>query len=298
MIRRRHGDAAGGVTYKPSAFMNRNMYTLGVSGPSDAGKTTLVENLVETLDGTVATVKHLTHPPDIDTAGKDTARHRTAGAAVTYGIAENRWFATGEQRTVAKTLDTLAATYDYAILEGHSDIAVPRVVLGDQPEPPAGEILLEAPTQEAVDLDTLTRQLHDTEEYVTLQTLVRTAKQAADTDQAGAIATFTGRVRRRDGPEDPPTEQLSFEKYEPVATQRLEALQAALEEREGVYRVLAHHRTGVIEAGEDIVFVVVLAGHRQEAFRTVEDGIDRLKEEVPIFKKEVTVEDEFWRHQQ
>jgi molybdopterin synthase catalytic subunit len=43
--------------------------------------------------------------------------------------------------------------------------------------------------------------------------------------------------------------------------------------------------------------VVVLAGHRGEAFRTVEDGIDRLKDEVPLFKKEVTVEEEFWRHE-
>jgi molybdopterin synthase catalytic subunit len=57
-----------------------------------------------------------------------------------------------------------------------------------------------------------------------------------------------------------------------------------------------HHRTGVIEAGEDIVFVVVLAGHRREAFRAVEDGIDRLKDEVPIFKKETTEAEEFWVH--
>jgi molybdopterin synthase catalytic subunit len=60
--------------------------------------------------------------------------------------------------------------------------------------------------------------------------------------------------------------------------------------------VLLHHRTGVIEYGEDIVFVVVLAGHRGEAFETVADGIDRLKAEVPIFKREVTVDEEFWVH--
>jgi molybdopterin synthase catalytic subunit len=59
-----------------------------------------------------------------------------------------------------------------------------------------------------------------------------------------------------------------------------------------------HHRTGVIREGEDIVFVVVLAGHREEAFRTVEDGINRLKDEVPIFKKESTTEEEFWIHEQ
>jgi len=56
-------------------------------------------------------------------------------------------------------------------------------------------------------------------------------------------------------------------------------------------------KTGVVDAGEDIVFVVVLAGHRKEAFETVEDGIDRLKEEVPLFKKEVTVDETFWAHE-
>ena len=74
-------------------------------------------------------------------------------------------------------------------------------------------------------------------------------------------------------------------------------LEAELEECDGVLDVLMHHRTGVIPDGEDIVFVVVLAGHRREAFRTVEDGIDRLKEEVPIFKKEVTTEETFWVHE-
>jgi len=58
-----------------------------------------------------------------------------------------------------------------------------------------------------------------------------------------------------------------------------------------------HHRTGVIDYGDDIVFVVVLAGHREEAFRAVEDGINRLKAEVPIFKKEVTDAEEFWVHE-
>jgi len=70
-----------------------------------------------------------------------------------------------------------------------------------------------------------------------------------------------------------------------------------LEARGGVHEVRMHHRTGLVEDGEDIVFVVVLAGHRREAFETVEDGIDRLKDEVPLFKKEVTVESEFWRHE-
>jgi len=76
----------------------------------------------------------------------------------------------------------------------------------------------------------------------------------------------------------------------------MEKIESELAAREGVFSVTMHHRVGRIEDGEDIVFVVVLAGHRTEAFRTVEDGINRLKDEVPIFKKEVTTDEEFWVH--
>ena len=122
-------------------------------------------------------------------------------------------------------------------------------------------------------------------------------KTVPDADRAGAIATFTGRVRARDGSDDDRTERLEVEKYEGVADERMAQIETELEARDGVLAVRTHHRTGVVEAGEDIVHVVVLAGHRREAFRAVEDGIDRLKDEVPLFKKEVTVEDEFWVHE-
>jgi len=273
------------------------MYVLGVVGPSDSGKTTLVERLVARLTdrGRVATVKHLTHAPDIDTEGKDTARHRAAGAAATYGLTdEEGWFATGTERTLDETLADLAPAYDYAVVEGFSHAAIPQVVLGDADH--AGPELAAGPDADAIDVDAALDELAATEPYVTLETLVEEVKAAPAAERAGAIATFTGRVRAKDAPDDAPTEYLEFEKYEGVAEEKLDAISAELETREGVLDVRLHHRTGVIEYGEDIVFVVVLAGHREEAFRTVEDGINRLKDEVPIFKKEVTVDEEFWVH--
>ncbi|MFW6317217.1 MAG: molybdopterin synthase, partial [Halorubrum sp.] len=132
--------------------------------------------------------------------------------------------------------------------------------------------------------------------WITRETLVERVEASADAERSGAIATFTGRVRARDAPDDDRTTHLAFEKYEGVAEARMDDIAAELTERDGVFDVRMHHRTGVIEAGEDIVFVVVLAGHRREAFRTVEDGIDRLKDEVPIFKKEATESETFWVH--
>jgi molybdopterin synthase catalytic subunit len=287
-----------------------NVYVLGVSGPSDAGKTTLVECLGSRLAdrGRVASVKHLTHEPTIDTAGKDTARHRSAGAATTYGITdEDGWFATGDERTLEETLAALAPDYDYALVEGFSEATIPRVALtgaGEHHEEPAvasardppGERIAVAERANDVDLDAVLERLHDRDPYETLESLVARVKRAPEEDRAGAIATFTGRVRARDDHGDTPTEHLRFEKYDGVAGREMAAIESALRERDGVYAVELYHRTGVVAAGEDIVFVVVLAGHREDAFRAVEDGIDRLKDEVSLFKKEVTVEDAYWAH--
>lgn len=274
------------------------MHVLGIVGESDSGKTTLVERLVErcSSDGRVATVKHCTHPPDVDTAGKDTARHRSSGAAETVALTDDgAWFATGEARTLTDTLDALAPAYDYAFVEGYSDASIPKVVLGDREV--ADPVLARFDSGESADLDTVLDTLAERDPYVTLETLVEAVKRAPDEDRAGAIATFTGRVRAKDSPEDPPTEFLEFERYDGVAQERMATLRRELEARDGVHAVRLHHRTGVVAAGEDIVFVVVLAGHRGEAFSAVEDGINRLKEEVPLFKKEVTVDEEFWAHE-
>jgi molybdopterin synthase catalytic subunit len=274
------------------------MQVLGIVGHSDAGKTTLVERLVERCgpEGRVATVKHCTHPPDVDTEGKDTARHRAAGAAETVALTdEGEWFATGESRNLTETLDTLAPEYDYAFVEGYSQSSLPKVVLGDREA--ADPVLARFDSGESADLDAILDALDERDPYVTLSTLVESVKRSPDEDRAGAIATFTGRVRAKDSEDDRPTEHLEFERYDGVAQERMAELRADLEARDGVHAIRLHHKTGVVAAGEDIVFVVVLAGHRGEAFSAVQDGINRLKEEVPLFKKEVTVDEEFWAHE-
>ena len=274
------------------------MQVLGIVGHSDSGKTTLVERLAERCSGTgrVATVKHCSHPPDVDTEGKDTARHRSAGAVETVALTDDgAWFATGESRTLTETLDALAPDYDYAFVEGYSDSALPKVVLGDREA--ADPVLHRADSGGAADLDVVLDALDDRDPYITLETLVESVKRDEGEDRAGAIATFTGRVRAKDSPDDRPTKHLEFERYDEVARERMATLRQELAARDGVHAVRLHHKTGVVEAGEDIVFVVILAGHRGEAFSAVRDGINRLKAEVPLFKKEVTVEEEFWAHE-
>jgi molybdopterin synthase catalytic subunit len=240
---------------------------------------------------------------DEATTGDEPAGANDEPAAARYEFTADGWTASGRDRSVPDLLDDLAPDYDYALLVGVPEADVPQVVVGDSAgdeasaESPSGEPLLEAEAAADVDPAAVRARLDATEPYETLESLVAEAKRSDDAPYSGAIATFTGRVRAKDSPDDEPTEFLEFEKYEGVADDRMAAISAELEEREGVYEVVMHHRTGVIEYGQDIVFVVVLAGHREEAFRTVEDGIDRLKDEVPIFKKEVTTDEQFWVHE-
>ncbi len=210
---------------------------------------------------------------------------------------DGRWAGDGTNRSVMELLDSLAADYDYALVAGLAHHRLPTVAIGDAETPPSAAIVASAATADALDIASIVDQVDSLEPHITLETLVDRVKASPKADRSGAIATFTGRVRAKDSPDDARTEHLAFEKYAGVAEERLDTISRELTERDGVFEVLLHHRVGLMNDGEDIVFVVVLAGHRKEAFRTVEDGIDRLKDEVPIFKKETTTDEEFWLHE-
>jgi molybdopterin synthase catalytic subunit len=272
------------------------MHPVAVVGP-DAATAAATRRLAARLasEGAVAVVTDAPTRPDEPTDASPDA------VSTQYAVGDGRWHGTGAG-DLADVLDRLAPDHDFAVVRGGTGTTLPWVRVGGAaddatPATPDGDRLATAPTAAALDLDAVVAALADTRPHETLTSLVADLKRSPDADRAGAIATFTGRVRTRDGPDDPPTEYLEFEAYDEVAARRTREIRADLGSRDGVWAVRLHHRRGVVEAGEDIVFVAVLAGHRREAFRAVEDGIDRLKAEVPLFKREVTVEGEFWAHE-
>ena len=283
------------------------MKPLAVVGPPDADTAGLVEQLTDRL-GEHGRVGRVTRMPTESTAGTGAPAKRwpdagrttddgpTGGADRMYRITDDGWTAAGDSLSLSDALGRLATSCDYALVEGWSDPRLPTLALGENTGGD-DDSLLRVETANNVDTGAVVEKLDGVEPYETLESLVAQAKGSPHSERAGAIATFTGRVRAKDSPDDDQTEYLEFERYEGVAGERMATLREELEAREGVHEVLLHHRTGVVAAEEDIVFVVVLAGHRPEAFRTVEDGIDRLKQEVPLFKKEVTVSGEFWAHE-
>jgi molybdopterin synthase catalytic subunit len=109
---------------------------------------------------------------------------------------------------------------------------------------------------------------------------------------AGAICTFTGIVR--DNSRGSSVTHLEYEAYAEMATAEMRKIAGEIAERWSDARVAMAHRTGRLEIGEASVVVSVSCPHRTEAIDACRWGIDRLKESVPIWKKEHAADGTFW----
>ena len=127
-----------------------------------------------------------------------------------------------------------------------------------------------------------------TEEPLSLEAV---AAEVAD-ERAGAVATFTGTVRRQSRGRE--VTRLEYEAYAEMAEDVMAQLARDLHERYELCAVAIHHRVGTLGIGEASVAVAVSAPHRQNALAACKDAIDRLKETVPLWKKEVYEGGEEW----
>ena len=101
---------------------------------------------------------------------------------------------------------------------------------------------------------------------------------------AGGISVFLGVVRNH-APQGP-VARLEYEAHPVLALREMERiLRALMQEIPGV-RVAVQHRVGSLVVGDIAVIVAASAAHRDEAFRACRAAIDRIKESVPIWKKE------------
>ena len=111
-------------------------------------------------------------------------------------------------------------------------------------------------------------------------------------ERAGAVATFTGTVRRQSRGRE--VTRLEYEAYAEMAEDVMARLAADLTDRYELCEIAIHHRVGALEIGEASVVIAVSAPHRQDALAACKDAIDRLKETVPLWKKEVYEGGEEW----
>lgn len=128
---------------------------------------------------------------------------------------------------------------------------------------------------------------------VTTQPLdARRVEQAVTHPGAGGICTFTGIVR--DNSRGRSVTHLEYEAFESMAVAEMRKIAGEIGDKWPEARVAMAHRTGRLEIGEPSVVVSASAPHRAEAIAACKWGIDRLKESVPIWKKEHAADGTFW----
>ncbi|HEV8701674.1 MAG TPA: molybdenum cofactor biosynthesis protein MoaE [Candidatus Polarisedimenticolia bacterium] len=127
----------------------------------------------------------------------------------------------------------------------------------------------------------------------TMPGLYRIVREPLDLDEAiravsgpdrGAIATFIGTTRDHHGGRT--VLSLEYDAYVPMAEEVMRAIGEEVASLFGTPHVAIVHRIGRIRIGEPSVIIAVAAAHRREALAGCAHAIERLKEVVPIWKKE------------
>jgi len=108
----------------------------------------------------------------------------------------------------------------------------------------------------------------------------------------GAVVSFAGIVRGTNAGRQ--VRYLEYETYPEMAETTLAQIAEEIEARWPVEGVAIVHRVGRLEIGETSVIVAVASGHRQGAFEAARYAIDRIKEIVPVWKKECFEGGEIW----
>ena len=113
----------------------------------------------------------------------------------------------------------------------------------------------------------------------------------------GAVTTFVGVVRGTTGGRE--TRHLEYEAYPEMALRTLSQVGSEVQERwPEVRQVAIVHRVGRLEIGETAIVIALSAAHRRQTFDALHYAIDRIKEIVPIWKREVWADGSEWKSEQ
>ena len=111
------------------------------------------------------------------------------------------------------------------------------------------------------------------------------AKARSIIDGMGAVVTFAGVVRDREG--EAAITGIDYESFDDMARRQFELIFAEIEQRWPIESVRLAHRTGIVKVNEPSLWVEVVAAHRAEAFYACQFLIDQMKQRVPIWKKPI-----------
>jgi molybdopterin synthase catalytic subunit len=111
-------------------------------------------------------------------------------------------------------------------------------------------------------------------------------------DEAGAVALFQGVVRNENLGRR--VLRLEYDAYPEMAARKMREVAEEVRTRWPVNEIGIVHRIGRLEVGETVLLVAVSSAHRREAFEACQYAVDRIKEIVPVWKKEVWEGGEEW----
>ncbi len=111
-------------------------------------------------------------------------------------------------------------------------------------------------------------------------------------DSNGAVVTFLGTTR--DNFQGKQVVTLEYEAFEEMAIRKMEEIRGEIQAEFAIEDVAIAHRIGAVPIGQISLVVAVASPHRKEAFLACHKAVDRLKEIVPIWKKEVFEEGSRW----
>jgi len=243
------------------------MKVIQVVGTSGSGKTTFIEALLPRLTalGKTAVVKHLGHHRFALAEGKDSTRFAEAGAAVSVAVDDSRSIFIHDTTDLEQVLEILCdGGIRFTVLEGWKTRLFSRIVIGDLP---SETCVLRNPSVEEV-----MAGLDRFDEYFTPKGLVEELTRAEESGRTGAILTFSGVVKRRNG--DHRTDHLDVDgSIEP----ELREICGDLRQIDGIEGVGWYHHRGRKYPGEVITCIAILADHRKEGFLALSRALDLLR---------------------
>lgn len=108
----------------------------------------------------------------------------------------------------------------------------------------------------------------------------------------GGIVIFLGKVREESHGRR--VKKLIYEAYEEMAMEEMKRIREEALQKFPIEEILIWHRYGELEVGENTILIVAAGKHRKESFEACIWAVDEVKKRVPIWKKEITDEGEFW----
>jgi molybdopterin synthase catalytic subunit len=186
----------------------------------------------------------------------------------------------------SERFETLRDRRPSILFARNREFATPEIVLADNDEvaflPPVSggsEPIIFAPGGHVF---AITREVIDS------QSFARSMQRPED----GAVVVFEGVVRNNTKGRS--TDYLEYECYESMALEQMARIGQEIAAQFAISRIGVIHRLGRLQVGEASVAVVTTAPHRKAAFEAAFEGINRLKREVPIWKKEFFTDGAVW----